>query len=638
MCGIAGAIGAIDAEVRDAVERMTRAQAHRGPDQSGIWSSAPAGARGAVFGHRRLSILDLTEAGRQPMRDSKTGAVIVFNGEVYNFAALREELGDEDFHSSTDTEVVLKAYLRMGDDVFSRLRGMFALAIFDPNRECVVVARDRLGIKPLYLSDTDGKRVLFASELRALLASGLVDRKLDPAGVERFLWHGFVPGPGTIISGVRLLPAGSTMTVGLGGRVGPPRRYWQVPRAVPIEPERAVRELGDALSDAVRLHLISDVPLGIFLSGGVDSSAVAALAQRNSTRPVTTFTIRFDEPEFDESLYAQDIARRLGTVHHEIPLTEVSFDSQLDAALSALDQPTFDAINTYFVSRAVKEAGITVALAGTGGDELFGGYASFSDLPRARRVAKQLTLLPERARSRLARIATRIAMGQPSEVPPQTRWGKLSDVFATEGDLVSLYQVSYALFSREIHSELTLKRAKDIHWGLEATRLQELRASIKSEPELSAISRLELASFLGERLLRDTDTASMAVALEVRVPLLDHKVIEALAQVPEHVRYHPLRRKNLLRQLIHEQIATHAFDRPKAGFVLPLETWCRRRLGPRLEAIFHDVGLAHQIGINGETVARIWRSFSKGTSPLYWSRVWSIFVLMSWCQTHGVYL
>lgn len=637
MCGIAGAIGAIDGEVRGAVARMSDAQAHRGPDQSGIWSSVAERGPGVVFGHRRLSILDLSEAGRQPMQDPRTGAVIVFNGEVYNFATIREELGPLDWVSSTDTEVVLKAYARLGEEVITRLRGMFAFAIFDPRRECVLLARDRLGIKPLYVAERDG-RLLFASELRALLASGMIERKLDPESVERFLWHGFVPGPGTIVEGVRLLPPGATMMVGTSGRAGQPRRYWQVPRAAPVEPERAVRELADTLSEAVKLRLIADVPLGIFLSGGVDSSAVAALAQRGSSRPVTTFNIRFDEPLFDESTYARSVAHALGTEHREVVLTEATFAGQLDDALGSIDQPTFDAINTYFVSRAVKEAGLTVALAGTGGDELFGGYASFVDLPRARAVAKRIALLPEGARTRLARVAMRLATGEASEVEPQTRWGKLADVLATGGDRLALYQVGYALFSRELQGELALHRGGAVEWGLDQSRARELREAIDGEPDLNAITSLELASFIGERLLRDTDAASMAVSLEVRVPLLDHLVVEALARVPEDRRYRPLRRKALLRQLVSADLDPRLFDRPKAGFVLPLEAWCRQRLGPRLNDTLHDLALAQRVGLNGEAVARLWRAFRKGGAGVYWSRVWSLFVLLSWCRAHRVYV
>ncbi|HJL18854.1 MAG TPA: asparagine synthase (glutamine-hydrolyzing) [Sandaracinaceae bacterium LLY-WYZ-13_1] len=639
MCGIAGAVGGVDPERVAAVERMTEASTHRGPDQSGLWTSLERGARGrgVVFGHRRLSILDVSEAGRQPMVDEASGVVLTFNGEVYNFAELRRELralGDE-IRSGTDTEVVLKAYARWGDKVVARLRGMFAFAAWDPRDETVLLARDAMGIKPLYLT-TAGDSLLFASELRALLASDAVDRRLDPRGLMRFLWHGFVPGPGTLIEGVSLLAAGTTLRVGLDGRRREPRRYWQLPRAAPGDEGTSVRRLGETLEDAVRLRMVADVPLGVFLSGGVDSSAVAALATRTTDAPVRTFNIRFEEARFDESPHARAVAERLGTEHHEVPLSEAEFVAHLDDALASIDQPTFDAINTYFVSRAVKEAGLTVALAGTGGDELFGGYPSFSELPRARRVAQGARSVPEPVLRRLARIATRLKTGRASEVPPQTRWGKLADVLATRGDLLALYQVSYGLFARDLYDDLALRPAQGVAWGLDDAEAEAWRAAIAGEPTLAAISQLELRSFVGERLLRDTDAASMAVSLEVRVPLLDHAVIDALARVPEARRYAPLGRKALLRQMVARELDPSLFDRPKAGFELPLSVWCREGLGPELADTLQDVVLAYRIGLDGEAVGRLWRAFAKGGPGIYWSRVWALFVLMRWCREHGV--
>jgi asparagine synthase (glutamine-hydrolysing) len=642
MCGIAGAIGALDPSVSAAVEKMTDAEAHRGPDQSGFWSSlgdVPTRGRGVIFGHRRLSILDLSEAGRQPMIDRKSGVVIVFNGEVYNFGEIARELtllGDE-MHSSSDTEVILKAYARWGEPAIARMRGMFAMAIFDPRSETVLFARDRLGIKPLYLAQAEGV-LLFASEVRALLASDRIDRKLDSSALAAFLWHGFVPGPHTIVEGIRLMPAGTTMRVGLDGKTAEPKRYWSMPKSAPIDEETAVRNLGEELATAVKLRLIADVPLGIFLSGGVDSSAIAALAQRASSSPVTTFNIRFEEARYDESQYARKVADVLGTAHREVTLSESVFAEGLEGALASIDQPTFDAINTYFVSKAVREAGLTVALAGTGGDELFGGYSSFVDLPRATRVASRLTHVPETVLGRAAKIATRLATGTPSEVLPQTRWGKLADVLATRGDLYSAYQVSYALFSRELAAEIGLGRTGDLDWGLDPERARELRAGIEGEPELAAISQLELASFIGERLLRDTDAASMAVSLEVRVPLLDHRVIEAIARVPEGRRYRPLRKKDLLKKIVSAELDPALFDRPKAGFELPLERWCRQRLGPRLRDNFQDVAHAYRIGLDGAAIGRLWRAFEKGGPGVYWSRVWALFVLLSWCREHRVYV
>jgi asparagine synthase (glutamine-hydrolysing) len=616
---------------------MLTAMQHRGPDQGGTWQSQQN--PGVTFGHRRLSILDLSDAGRQPMIDHKNGVVTVFNGEIYNFQDLRAELEQfgHSFVSTCDTEVVLAAYSQWGDSCIERLRGMFALAIWDPRNATVLFARDRLGIKPLYFTNQGG-RLLFASELRSLLGVSGVGKTLDPLGLQSFLWHGFVAGPGTMVQGIELLDPGAIMRISTSGRVLERRRYWKLPRSQPTsDTTAAVADLEQELDRTVRMHLLADVPLGIFLSGGVDSSVVAAVAQRNSNRPVVTFNVGFEEAKFDESPYARDVGRRLGTDHREILLSERRFAEHLDDAIESLDQPTFDALNTYFVSRAVREAGLTVALAGTGGDELFGGYASFSDLPRARPLASVLGHLPARMRRGISSLASRILMGAGSEIAPQTRWGKLADLLGTRGDRLGMYQVSYAIFTREMQRALTLSGASNLDYGLNPGRASELRELIEGQSDLAAISSLELANFVGERLLRDTDCASMAVSLEVRVPLLDHVLLESLSRVADTRRFEPLRRKELLKYMVREQLPASVFERKKSGFELPLGNWCRARLADRLEETFQDINLAHAIGLNAETVGRIWRAFKSGDQTVYWSRVWGLYILMTWCRRHGVY-
>lgn len=637
MCGIAGVVGATGTTALDDTVSMLSAMLHRGPDQGGTWQSPQN--PGVTFGHRRLSILDLSEAGRQPMIDRNNGVVIVFNGECYNFLELRAELEQfgHKFVSTSDTEVILAAYSQWGEACIERLRGMFALVIWDPRSDTVLVARDRLGIKPLYFTNQGG-RMLFASELRALLSASGVTRRLDPLGLQSFLWHGFVAGPGTLVQGIQLLAPGTIMRVSASGQIIAQRRYWQLPRAQSTAGTAdPILDLQQELDRTVRMHLLADVPLGIFLSGGVDSSVIAAVAQRNADRPVVTFNVSFDESRFDESPYAREVARRLGTDHREVLLSEQRFADHLDEAVECLDQPTFDALNTYFVSRAVREAGLTVALAGTGGDELFGGYASFVDLPRARPAASLLGHLPPRVVRGISSLASRLLMGAGSEIPAQTRWGKLSDLLGTRGDRLGMYQVSYAIFAREMQQALTLSGASSLDYGLSQGRAGELREMIAGQSDLSAISTLELTNFIGERLLRDTDCASMAVSLEVRVPLLDHVLIESLARVSDARRFQPLRRKDLLKQMVSEQLPASVFEREKSGFELPLGNWCRARLADRLQETFQDINLAHAIGLNAETVGRIWRAFKSGDRTVYWSRVWGLYILMNWCRRHGVY-
>jgi asparagine synthase (glutamine-hydrolysing) len=639
MCGIAGVYGAVDDVALDLTRRMCDSMVHRGPDQDGLWRSH--GERGVVLGHRRLSIIDLSDAGRQPMLDPTGAVAIVFNGECYNFLELRAELESlgRRFVSSCDTEVILAAYLQWGERAIERLRGMFAIAIWDSRDGSLLLARDRLGIKPLYYARA-GNRFLFASEVRALLSTDLVARKLDRQALGSFLWHGFVPGPRTIVEGVRLLEAGTTLRIDARSAEPTlvPHRYWHYPKRKGKDAaETSLETARGTLEEAVRQHLVSDVPLGIFLSGGVDSSVIAAMAQRSSDRPVTTFNVRFEEARYDESPHARRVAEALGTDHREVTLKEADFSAQLEDALECLDQPTFDALNTYFVSRAVRGAGLTVALAGTGGDELFGGYASFVDLPRSKLPATVGGLLPSRIQRGIGRAAARIASGRPSEVYAQTRWGKLADAFSTRGDLLGLYQVSYGMFTTDFLSELTITPVGELKWGLEPDRAAELAQLVEGQSDLAAISSLEAASFLGERLLRDTDAASMAVSLEVRVPLLDHVVVETVSGVADAQRYGQLRKKLALRHMVEDQLDPGFFDRSKAGFELPLAVWCRRLLADRLDATFRDINLAHAIGLDAEAVGRLWRAFKKHGAGIYWSRVWSLFVLMTWCRRHGVY-
>jgi asparagine synthase (glutamine-hydrolysing) len=641
MCGIAGAIGAIDAEVEAAVRAMIDAEVHRGPDDSGVYRSD--GNPGVVFGFRRLSIIDLSSEGHQPMLDGHSGSALVFNGEIYNYADLRADLAREGgpFRSTGDTEVLLRACVRWGKDALYRLRGMYGFAFFDKQRREVLLARDRMGIKPLYYAEItrpSGKTLLFASELRALLATKLFERHIDPRGLATYLWNGFVVGPSTLVRGISLLPAGHSLTVPLDAPRARLERYWSlVPRATTDE-ESAVEELQSELETATRQHLVSDVPLGVFLSGGIDSSAVAALAVRAGGSQIKTFHISFDEADFDESVHARKVATALGTEHADFRLTQARFRSELDQALEALDQPTFDAINTYFVSRVVRDAGFKVALAGTGGDELFGGYRTFRDLPRAMAVGRWSKLAPREPVAAMTRMALGLARGS-AEVAPQTRWGKLPDVVTAEGDLVDLYQVSYGLFTHEFMSGLADRNIVSLaRRGLPKSRSAELRSESARLSPLSGVGLLELSLFIGERLLRDTDAASMAVSLEVRVPLLDHRVVEAAQTIADSRRFLPLGRKLLLRSLAMPDLDPEIFERPKAGFVLPIELWAKDLLAGDIESTFADRGLVSSLGLRSDSLGRLWNAFRAGSPGLYWSRLWAPYVLLNWCKRHRLAL
>lgn len=659
MCGIAGAVGGLappalkvalnpDA-VTACVERISVAQRHRGPDGAGLWATESGEV---VFGHRRLAIIDLSEAGAQPMVDAGSGCVITFNGEIYNFRELRRELEThgEQFHSSSDTEVILKAYGRWGLGIVPRLRGIFAMAIWDPRTRSVHLVRDHLGIKPLYWtrvqnSPLGSEILLFASEVRALLASGVVERRLDPAGVASYLSQGFVVGPTTIVEGIQLLPAAGILTIAPGKSAQEINNYtlgsyWRPPSS---DIRRTTEdELRHELANTVRMQLVSDAPLGIFLSGGIDSSAVAALASEAQPGAVHTFTIGFDEAGLDESHYAARVAAAIGSRHTNVTLREEDFLRQLPDALTAIDQPTFDALNTYFVSRAAREAGMTVALAGTGGDELFGGYPSFVELPRMLRAGAWVPWPLAGAIGGAYRVAGALYWNLLGQAPPQTRWGKIADVASSAHDLLGLYQTSYALFTREAQSRLAAarvhaaQRAQD--FGLPAEVARVWRARTDGSEILHAVSLLELSSFVGERLLRDTDTASMAVSLEARVPLLDWALCEKVAGMDPSRRFSPPGKKRLLRDIALGRLDPAIFDRPKSGFVLPIGEWARRRLQPEMERMLSDAPLVRRAGLRPDTVRTLCKSYMAGKPGLYWSRVWSIYALLSWCRSHDMAL
>ena len=533
MCGIAGIIGRLDDRNRAALERMSEAMVHRGPDGSGTWVSAPdSRGWGALLAHRRLSILDLSPAGAQPMVDPATGHVIVFNGEIYNFRDLRRRLAAEgqELQSTGDTAAMLRALGLHGSAAVAWLRGMFAFACWDPKERRLLLARDPLGIKPLYLarsSDPDaGWSLAFASELRALLASGLLGSPhLDPQAVASAVWNGFVVGPGTAVKGVDLLWPGRLLEFDGQGAEVRQQDFWRIPDRAP-DPITDEDSLSAILDEGLRLHLASDVPLAILLSSGVDSSAVANLAQLAAQSPIHTFTLAFEEDELNEGPIARQIAAAIGTQHHEVVLTEARFVENLEAALDSLDQPTFDGLNAYYISSAIRAAGFTVALSGTGGDELFGGYASYRDLPTLHRWSRRAAWAPRSLQIAVARLATWLLRRSGGTVPPQTRWAKLPEMVRHGDDLLALYQLAYALFLPGFQHELLAPSfAEALADGLPVAMRQRIMAESRGRTPLSAISVMEQRLFLGERLLRDNDVASMACSLEQRVPLVDQVLL-----------------------------------------------------------------------------------------------------------------
>jgi asparagine synthase (glutamine-hydrolysing) len=645
MCGIAGIIGRLDASNRGALERMSEAIVHRGPDASGMWVSAPdARGWGALLAHRRLSILDLSPAGAQPMVDPVTGHVLTFNGEIYNFGDLRQRLMAEgqEFKSTGDTAVMLRALGLHGPDAVSWLRGMFAFACWDPKQRRLLLARDPLGIKPLYLarsSDPDaGWSVAFASELRALLSSGLLGTpQLDPQAVASGVWNGFVVGPGTAVKGIDLLWPGRLLELDGAGKEFRHEDFWPIPDHAP-DPTMDEDSLAAVLEQGLRLHLASDVPLAVFLSGGVDSSVTANLAQRAAQSPVHTFTLAFEEQELNEGPIARQIAAAIGTHHHEVVLTEGHFVENLDAALDSLDQPTFDGLNAYYMSHAIRAAGFTVAVSGTGGDELFGGYASYRDLPVLQRWSRCSAWVPRSLQVAAATLATRALRRHGETMPPQTRWAKLPEMVRHSEDLLALYQLAYALFLPEFQRELLAPSfAEALADGLPPAMRQRISSETRARTPLSAISVMEQRLFLGERLLRDNDVASMACSLEQRVPLVDQVLFESVDRLPDQARYRPLGRKAILRRIGLRGLDPALFDRPKSGFVLPFDRWIRRGLKSAMDQTLRDPQAVAPAGLDPAAVERLWRAYLDGAPGMYWSRVWSVYVFIRWCHRNRVF-
>jgi asparagine synthase (glutamine-hydrolysing) len=644
MCGIAGIIGRLDDHNRGALERMSDAMVHRGPDGSGTWVSEPdSRGRGALLAHRRLSILDLSPAGAQPMVDPLTGHVTVFNGEIYNFRDLRRRLAAEgqELQSTGDTAVMLRALGLHGPAAVGWLRGMFAFACWNPKERRLLLARDPLGIKPLYLARSSdpgaGWSLAFASELRALLASGLLGTpRLDPQAVASSVWNGFVMGPGTAVKGVDLLWPGQLLEFDGEGREVLQEDFWRIPDYP--DPVTDEYNLSAVLDEGLRLHLASDVPLAILLSSGVDSSAIANLAQAAAQSPIHTFTMAFEEEGLNEGPAARRIAMAIGTQHHEVVLTEAQFVENLQVALDSLDQPTFDGLNAYYISSAIRAAGFTVALSGTGGDELFGGYTSYRDLPLLHSWSRRTAWVPRSLQTAVARLATWPLQRSGGTMPPQTRWAKLPEMVRHGDDLLALYQLAYALFLPGFQRELLGPNfVEELADGLPMAMRHRIIAESRGRTPLSAISVMEQRLFLGERLLRDNDVASMACSLEQRVPLVDQVLLEKVNRLPDDARYLPLGRKAMLRRVGLRGLDPALFERPKSGFVLPFDRWIRRGLKEAMDQTLRDPQAIAPVGLDPVAVERLWRAFLDGAPGMYWSRVWSIYVFIRWCHRNSVF-
>ena len=630
MCGIAGVISADPRPVELAVGSMMQAMVHRGPDDSG-YEQLPLGNEGrgpvAGFGFRRLAILDLSLAGHQPMFHPPTGNCLIFNGEIYNFRWLRAKLQSQGVRvrSSGDTEVLLHCLSTWGPAAIDQLDGMFAFAFYHAQSRRVLLARDPLGIKPLYVARTK-RAFVFASEVRAVLASGLVPDDLDPAGIASFLAYGAPQDPLTVHRAIHSFPSGTYEWIGSDVASGQAaclrQRFWSFPRESAAQPEaQAVRAIQLQLRASVRDQCVCDVPLGVFLSGGIDSAALAAMA-RNHKTPVETFSVGFESSSGDDELVqAAATARLLATHHRQTILDDDWIMLQWREWLHAADRPSIDGLNTFVVSGVVKDVGATVALSGLGADELFGGYPSFHRVPRMHRLLSMLAWIP----SSLRRAAARVLLAS----LPAGKREKAIDLVSGGTSALEL-----AAHFRRLTSDSDMRLL-----GFDAKALGLSRQFLPPEAfgplaggdSFCAVSQVESCLYMANTLLRDTDTNSMAHSLEVRVPFLSRWLVDLVGGLPGSVRSPKgSSPKHLLRQAMADTLPPEIFNRPKKGFSLPVGDWMFGPLDQECEAAVGEVASCSLF--DRSSVQRMWDTCRARKGVQHWSRPMALVALGSYLK------
>lgn len=624
MCGIIGIIGRN--WTTKALIHGRDAMIHRGPDDAGIEERTLPNRSRLGFGHRRLSILDLSSAGHQPMEDHETGNLIVFNGEIYNHLEIRKALPGLSWRSTSDTETLLAAYRQWGERAIERTVGMFTMAIWDAACNELFIARDRLGIKPLYFRESD-EGFCFASEVRALLSAQFVEPRLDPAAVESYLAFGAVQEPHTIIKGVSILPPGHCLRVGMDGRIRKRQCYWSLHEFFRKDGELAdIMAIRETFFQAVKDRLISDVPLGAFLSGGIDSSAIVAAMSASDSRPPHTFCLDFAEGTYREGKFAEIVARKFGCHHRSVLVTPDALVARLDQAFSHMDQPTNDGINSYFVSEVARHSGVTVALSGQGGDEVFAGYPSFRLVPRAEMLARQPASLRKvlvTAMSALPRLSV--------------RWLKVRD-FLNDGplDIYGAYAHQRGIFWDRLRQNLLT------HKPLNPISAEWLMLSIPpdklSADPVNQVSQLELSCYLRNTLLRDLDVFSMAHSLEVRVPMLDHRLVALMAATCGSEKLKPFHNKHLLVSAMAGALPTEIVDRPKGIFWFPWQEWLRRDLRTRVSDTLCNSEDCERAGISTAPAMQYWEKFLNREHSVSWLQPWTLHVLVHWAKLNQVSL
>ena len=626
MCGIAGIFDNNSKKSSEsltiALQMMLDAIKHRGPDDRGEKRIGPKNGINIYLGHQRLSIIDPSQGGHQPMSNKDSTLWISTNSEIYNFRELKDELEHKyDFQSESDTEVLLRSYEVWGIDCLKKIRGMFSFAIWDDTNNKLILARDRIGIKPLYYYSKNNI-FIFSSELRAILASKIEKQDINPTGLFQYLSYGRVGSIESILDSILELPPGHFLVADQHGiKV---QKYWDPFNENKLEQSttKIVQRIGSCLDDVAQQHLVSDVPIGAFLSGGIDSSAVVTMLAANSNSPIRTISVTFQDKDYDESKYSSLFADRLGTNHHELLLSESDLIANLSPALSCMDQPTVDGINTYMISQAAKNMGLKVALSGLGGDELFAGYNSFSLVPQLNKIKKILSSLPAGLRKQLTNLVSIL-------MRPSDKNTKLNHLIKGQYNGAHVYFLFRSLFCEQelgnlFSDPLILK--KEMTKNLIST--QELIDSRSGLSPVDLVSYLEMTHYMTTTLLRDTDMMSMAHGLEIRVPLLDHKLVELMFSIPSNMKIKQGTPKPLLVNSLTRKLPEAIVRRKKMGFTFPFEVWMRGEMRLEIESVLLSPSGKLPDFISHDGVRKIWSDFIDKRCS--WSRPWSLYVLKKW--------
>lgn len=614
MCGITGILSE-NLAIQTIIESTTSALKHRGPDNSGTYI-----APGVALGHRRLSIIDLSEQSNQPMRNQEGNLVIVYNGELYNYQSLREQLrGGYDFKTNSDTEVILAAFKAWGPDCLTKFNGIFAFAIWNTDTRQLFMARDPMGVKPLFYFRAENF-FLFASEMQSLLASCLIDRQLSKQGLLDFLSYQSVHEPNSMIKGAYQLMAGHYAWV--SGTSFEQSKYYDICQTTyePAPYEDVRKNVAKLFISAVEKQLVSDVPLAIFLSGGIDSTAIVAAASSVSAKPIHSYSIAFKEAKYNESNYARLVAEKYKTKHSETVVSASVFIDQIEDALNAMSTPSGDGPNTYLISKLVRQAGIKVALSGLGGDEIFAGYKNFMNYYRLNRAQDKL---PVWIRQNMGNLLTHSGI---------YKLTKAAEILGQPSlDIEYVYPAFRRIFREKEYEELCpiLRTYNDtVNLGLKLDK-----EALNKLPVLSRYSIAELNNYTSNVLLKDADQMSMANGLEIRVPFLDIDLVSYVLGVPDKYKL-PATPKKLLTDALHPYIPHEIIDRPKMGFSFPWAVWMKNELKSFCEIRIKS--LVERELFNSNEVLRLWKAFLSGDNNVPWFKIWLLIVLEHWLERNNV--